>query len=153
MREYSVDLLEMMRVGEVMDKDVPTILEDMTVAELSKRIADNDPALSRRQGTLIIDAGQKLSGIITRGDIVRSLQRNPAGTATVLDAGQREMIVAYPEEPLHDAISRMIKHDVGRLPVLEHRDSRRIIGYLGRASILAARVRHHEEEAVCRRGC
>jgi chloride channel protein, CIC family len=151
-REYSVDLLELMLVGEAMDKDVPTIPAEMTVAELSKRIAEGDPALSRRQGTLIIDLDHKLAGIITRGDVVRALQQNPTGTTTVLDAGQRKLIIAHADEPLHDAITRMIKHDVGRLPVLDRQDPRRIIGYLGRASILAARVRHHEEEAVRGRG-
>jgi H+/Cl- antiporter ClcA len=151
-REYSVDLLELMLVGEAMDKDAPTIPAEMTVAELSRRIADGDPALSRRQGTLIIDKDNQLAGIITRGDIVRALQRNAAGTTPVLDAGQRKLIVAHADEPLHDAITRMIKHDVGRLPVLDRQDPRRIIGYLGRASILAARTRHHEEEEVRGRG-
>jgi len=151
-REYSVDLLELMLVGEAMDKDAPIIPAGMTVAELSKRIADGDPTLSRRQGTLIIGPDNKLTGIITRGDIVRSLQKNPTGTTTVLDAGQRKLIVAHADEPLHDAITRMIKHDVGRLPVLDRQDPHRIIGYLGRASILAARVRHHEEEEVRGRG-
>ena len=69
-----------------------------------------------------------------------------------MEAGQRELIVAYPDEPLHDAIVRMIKHDVGRLPVVDRSDPGKAIGYLGRASILAARVRHHEEEAVRARG-
>ena len=42
-REYSVDLFELMRVGEVMDKDAPTVSADTTVAELSDRIARRRP--------------------------------------------------------------------------------------------------------------
>jgi chloride channel protein, CIC family len=151
-REYSVDLLELMRVGEAMDKEVPVVPADTTVADLSRRIADGDSLISRRQGTLIVDKKGGAVGIVTRGDLVRALQKDPAGTATVLDAGGRDLIVAYPDEPLHDAIARMVKHDVGRLPVLERNDSQRPVGYLGRASILAARARYHEEEEVRARG-
>jgi hypothetical protein len=40
----------------------------------------------------------------------------------------------------------MLRHDVGRLPVVDRSKPRVIVGYLGRADILAARVRHQEEE-------
>jgi len=147
-REYSVDLLELMCVGEVMDKDIPTIPTTMTVAELSRRIAVGDPVLSRRQGTFIVDTETQLAGIITRGDLVRALQQNLAPGATVLEIGAKKLIVAYPDEPLHDAIARMLKHDVGRLPVVSRQDATRAIGYLGRANILAARARHRDEEEL-----
>jgi len=151
-REYSVDLLELMRVGEAMDKDVPTVPAEMTVAELSKRIADGDPAVSRRQGTIIVGKDRRTLGIITRGDIVRALQRDSSGKMPVLEAGRKDPVVAYTDEPLRDAITRMIHHDIGRLPVLDRNDSNRPVGYLGRASILAARMRHHAEEEVRERG-
>ncbi len=151
-REYSVDLLELMRVGEVMDKEAPTVPAEMRVAELCRRITNGDPALSRRQGTLILNKENKLAGIITRGDVVRSLQQNPAGTMTVLEAGKQDLVVAYPDEPLHDAISRMLRRDVGRLPVVSRQNPGTVVGYLGRAGMLAARVRHHEEEEIRGRG-
>jgi chloride channel protein, CIC family len=150
--EYSIDMLEMMRVGEVMDRELPVVSSEMTVSELSKRISNGDTALARRQGTFIVDTDKKLAGIITRGDIVRALQRNPSGTTTVLDAGKRQLIVAHPEEPLHDAIAKMLAHDIGRLPVIDDRDGGRVVGYLGRANILAARARQQEEEVVRGRG-
>ncbi len=151
-REYSVDLLELMRVGEVMDKEIPTIAAESTVAELSRRIADGDPVLSRRQGTLILTRENKLTGIITRGDVLRSLQQHPAGMMTVLEAGKQDLVVTYPDEPLHDAVAKMLRHDIGRLPVVNRHDPGKVLGYLGRASVLAARVRHHEEEEIRGRG-
>jgi H+/Cl- antiporter ClcA/predicted transcriptional regulator len=151
-REYSVDLFELLRVGEVMDRVVPTISAEASVLELSDRIMTGDPSLSRRQATLLLDRSGRLVGIITRGDLLAALRQDPQGTTTVLEAGQRELIVAYPDEPLHDAIGRMLKYDIGRLPVVERDHPRRAVGYLGRASILAARVRHHEEEEIRSRG-
>ncbi len=147
-REYSVDLLELTRVAEVMDDEVPTVPAEMTVMELSNRIAGGDRRVSRRQGTLILDTENKLVGIVTRGDILRALRQDPSGAMTVLQVCRRELIVAYPDEALHDAIARMLEHDIGRLPVVKRGEPGQVIGYLGRASILAARARYHEQEVI-----
>jgi CBS domain-containing protein len=151
-REYSVDLLELTLVRQVMEKQVPAIPARMTVLELSRRIADGDPEISRRQGTLILDGENKLVGIITRGDILRALRQNPSGSIPVVEAGETQLITAFADEPLHDAIARMLRHDIGRLPVVDRDDPRRVVGYLGRGCILSARARLHEEEEIRGRG-
>ncbi len=145
-------MLELMRVGEVMDKDFPAIGPEMTVAELSRRIANGEPAVSRRQGTLIVTKENNLAGIITRGDVLRSLQHEPSGAMTVLEAGKQQLVVAYPDEPLHDAITRMLRHDIGRLPVVSRQQPSKAVGYLGRSGVLAARGRQQEEEEIRGRG-
>jgi CIC family chloride channel protein len=145
-REYSVDLLSIVRVAEVMDRDAPTVLATTTLAELSDRIARADPALVRRQGTMIVDAEGRLCGVITRGDLVRAIQGD--ASRTVLDAGSRDLVVTYPDEILHDAVSKMLKHDVGRLPVVSRSDRSELLGYLGRGSLLSARLRFLDEEHV-----
>ena len=145
-REYSVDVFELMRVGDVMETDIPAIPFETTIGELSRRIADNDPAVSRRQATLIFNGEQRLTGIITRGDLVRALENSPGGRMSVLDAGKTSLVVTYPDEILHDAIAKMLKHDVGRLPVVNRDEPDHVVGYLGRGDILGARARLQEEE-------
>ena len=144
-REYSVDPLAVLRVGEVMDQRPPTIPASMKVTDLSDRIARHDPELIGRQGTLIVDQENNLAGIITRGDLVRALEQSPEN-ATVLEAGTRNLIIAYPDEILHEAVTRMVRNDIGRLPVVERKNPRRLLGYLGRASVMIARLRRLEEE-------
>jgi len=151
-REYSVDLLDLTRVGDVMDKDLPMVPPTTTVAELSNRIAQGDPTISKRQATLIVGEDKKLIGIITRGDILRVLRESLSGTVTVLEAGETKLIVAYEDESLHDAAARMLKHDIGRLPVVDRQDPQHAIGYLGRVAILAAQAKFYEEEEVRTRG-
>lgn len=151
-REYSVDLFELMRVGEVMDTKPPVVPASLTVSELSNRLASGDPNLSRRQGTLLVNEQNQLVGIITRGDLLRSLQRDPSGKQRVQDSGSTNVIVSYPDELLHDAITKMIKHNIGRLPVVSRQKPRQILGYLGRASVMIARARYLEEEEVRERG-
>ncbi len=150
--EYSVDVFELARVGEVMFRHPPTIPAATTVAELSDRIARGDPAVSHRQATIILDEAGRLAGVITRGDILRALQKGTAATTTVLAAAKPDLVLAYPDETLHDAISKMLKHDLGRLPVVDRADTGKIVGYLGRAGILAARTKLNEEEELREQG-
>jgi CIC family chloride channel protein len=147
-----VDIFDVMRVSDVMDRNPPTILETTPVSVLSDRIARGDSDLSRRQATLVVDQAGNLVGIITRGDIMAALSEGTAETMTVLQAAGRQLEVAYPDETLQSAIGKMLKRDVGRLPVVENSNERRIVGYIGRADILAARMKIHEEEELRERG-
>ena len=151
-REYSINPFEFSRVRDVMDRVAPTVSSDTTLAEYTDRIAQGDPTLTRRQGTLIVDQNQKLTGIITRGDVVRAFQQDRDGTISVADAGSTDLVVTYPEEPLHDALTKMLNGDIGRLPVVSPDDPGRVVGYLGRAAILSAHQRIHEEEHLRQRG-
>jgi H+/Cl- antiporter ClcA/CBS domain-containing protein len=151
-REYSIDPFEMARVQDVMDRDVPTVPATMKLTELSDRIAQGDPVLNRRQGVLIVDDQKALAGIITRGDIVRALRETDAASLTVAEAGSTDLVVTYPDESLHAALTKMLSQDIGRLPVVERHHPACAVGYLGRAAILSARQRLHHEENIRQRG-
>jgi len=147
-QDYEADVLQQMRVAETMDQEVPKLPADMKVSELSDRIARRDPEVSRHQGMVVLDAAGKLVGLITRGDVLRALDEDEAGTMTVLDAGTRNVIVTYPDELLHDASAKMLRNNIGRLPVVDRKDPQRVVGYLGRPGIMAARLRRLDEEHV-----
>ncbi|MCC7264929.1 MAG: chloride channel protein [Candidatus Latescibacteria bacterium] len=145
-REYAIDPLEQLRVGEVCDRDAPTVSQATTLGEFSDLLAQSDAPLTRHQGTLIVDGQGFLVGLLTRGDLMRGLQEDEG--RTVLDAGSRELIVTYPDEVLRQAVEKMVSNDIGRLPVVNRANPREIIGYLGRSNVFAARRRHLEEEHV-----
>lgn len=147
-REYSVDPFEIMRVGDVMDKEPVTIPATTTVAEFSARIASGDPQVARRQGTPVVDAKGALLAMLTRSDIVRALEADPNGSLTVLEAGSSNLIVTFPDEPLKEAVTRMLRHDIGRLPVVSRENQRQLLGYLGRTGLLEARFQAIKEEEL-----
>jgi H+/Cl- antiporter ClcA/predicted transcriptional regulator len=151
-REYSIDPFEFARVGDVMDREVPSVSDKVTLAEYSDRIAGGDAALGKRQATVLLDDQGRLSGIITRGDVVRALRTDGAEHMTVAEAGSKDITVTYPDEPLNAALAKMLSRDIGRLPVVDPADGLRVVGYLGRAAILSARLRLHHEENVRQRG-
>ena len=150
-REYTVDPFDVHRVGEVMDRRVSTITTATSLRELAERIR-HDPELARRQGTPIVDAGGRLAGIITRSDLMKGLEKDARGDTAVLDAGSRRLIVAYEDELIRDAVERMLENDIGRLPVVDRAEPTKLVGYLGRSGVLAARHRLIEEENVRERG-
>lgn len=94
LRELGNLLVEI--IGEVMDRSVVTIPESMTVAELAGEIAAGNPALVGRQGIPIVDAQGALAGIIARSDLMRALEDDQGRGTSVLDAGTRNLIVAFP---------------------------------------------------------
>ncbi len=147
-QDYEPDVLQQALVEETMSRDFDTVPATMTVAELSSRISRHDPGVTRHQGLFVLDQNQQLRGIITRSDLMRALERDPSGRMSILDASSRDLVVTYPDEVLYDAAARMLRANVGRMPVVERNDPRKPVGYLGRSSIMSARLRRLEEEYV-----
>ena len=147
-QDYEADVLQQMVVSETMDREAPVLPAGMPVRELAERIARHEPEVSRHQGMLLMDADSRLVGIITRGDILRSLDEDPSGAMSLLEAGSRKVIVTYPDETLHEAAAKMLRNNIGRLPVVDRKDPQHVVGYLGRPGIMAARLHRLDEEHV-----
>ena len=136
--EFDTDVFAHVNVGQVMEAKPSTISAGMTVAELADRIGAHDPAVCHHPALLVTDAGGELTGIVTRRDLLAAVGRGDA-TQTVEAVMTRELVCAYPDEALHDAIERMQTSDVGRLPVVSRENPRVLLGYLGRSAVLSAR--------------
>jgi chloride channel protein, CIC family len=159
--EYEAVALRMVRVGDAMRKDVPAISADMTVAQLAASMENGRPATngSAREpmpqmirGLPIADANGDLLGVITQGDLLRALENDPQGVATVLEAGSSPAVVAYADEMVMDALHRMLQHDIGRLPVVNRDQPRKMVGFFNRSSVLGAWTQQMEEEQVREHG-
>jgi H+/Cl- antiporter ClcA/predicted transcriptional regulator len=145
-QEYEVDVFQQVTVGEAMDPSPSLASSTATASELAARLSVGDPSLTRHQAMLLTGNRGELVGILTRGDLVRALERDPSGATTALAAGSAHPQVAYPDETLSDALARMLAHHCGRLPVVSRTDPGEILGYLGRAAILEASRRRHDED-------
>jgi H+/Cl- antiporter ClcA len=150
--EFEVGVPQMVRVGEVMRKDVNPIPPEMTVAELAGKMGRGEPKYNLTQGLPVVDDGGRLLGVVTQGDLLRALENNSSGETTVLDAGSRKPIVAYADEFVHDAMLRMLENNIGRLPVVSREDPQKLVGYFNRATLLDAWTRHVEEEGLREHG-
>src|SRR5438270_6458171 len=148
MREYIVNPLHLVRVGDVMEKNVPTVPAGLAVDGLFQRLAEEDPILGRRQEWPVVDDAGRLVGLVTRGDLVRALEREDSDGETLLDLGSRQLVVAHVDELLEEATAKMIEHDIGRLPVVDRDDPGHIVGLLGRAGVMAVWLYSTREEQM-----
>ena len=148
-QEYEVDVFQQVAVSRAMDEH-PTLIPAATpIGTLAARIARNEPEVVRHQALLLTDERGELAGILTRGDLMRALQRDPSGKLTALEAGDATPHVTYPDEMLGDALNRMLQQNCGRLPVVARDNPKKIVGYLGRAAVLQARLwRLHEDNVA-----
>jgi len=135
-----------------MEKNPPVIPADTKVGALAERIARHDPEVARHEALLILDGAGKLAGIITRGDILRALDKDASGAINVQEAGKTRLVVTYPDELVSEAAAKLLRFDIGRLPVVDRSDERKVVGYLGRSAILAARLRRFNDEHVLEEG-
>jgi len=147
-QDYETDVLSQARVEETMEKELPVISTNTTVGVLANRVAQHDPTVARHEALLILDDAGRLAGIITRGDLLRSLDKDSSGSMTVQEAGSTDLVVSHPDELVSEAASKMLSHDIGRLPVVDRTDHGKVVGYLGRSGVMAARLRRLHDEQV-----
>ena len=147
-QDYETDVLSQARVADTMEQELPAISAGTTVGVLAARIAQHDPAVARHEALLILDDAGKLSGIITRGDLLRAFDKDSSGAMTVQEAGSTRLVVTHPDELVSEAAAKMLRNDIGRLPVVDRADHRKVVGYLGRGGVMAARLRRFQDEHV-----
>ncbi|MFN3742057.1 MAG: chloride channel protein [Anaerolineales bacterium] len=121
-----VDLMSELTVGEVMETNFPALRTSMPLEEAAEMMWR-----LRRQGLPVLDEAGNLFGILTTQDLTRPAR-------TVGEACTRQVEVAYPDETLDEALRRMSRLDVGRLPVLPRDGSRQVIGLLRRSDVIRA---------------
>ena len=137
-REYGVDPLEQHFIDEVMTRSVVAIDGTQTVAEaLATHFGPTQPY---RAYPVIVDGqarGIATRELLTRADTAKTV-------VSVLPAGDLEY--ALPTETCRSVAARMAALGVERLPVVEARESRRLIGLISRSDLLGVTRQVHEEE-------
>jgi H+/Cl- antiporter ClcA len=146
--DYDADVFAQTTVGAIMDKDVKVLSPDMPVSTLADRIARHDPEVSVREAWPLLDSDRQLAGIITRNDVIRSLEKSGATNLKLSEAGNSALVTAFPDETVHEAVARMLTHGIGRLLVVSRTDPKQLIGYVSRTHLLSTRFRQVQQEQV-----
>jgi CBS domain-containing protein len=106
-----------MTVGDLCTRIVITAEPHETVVDAARRMRD------RHVGTLVIvtNSDRKPIGLVTDRDLVVSaLAQSPdkIDSLEVGDVMSRDLVTALPTESVEDALNRMRRHGVRRLPVV-----------------------------------
>jgi CIC family chloride channel protein len=150
-----IDVMQGVTIGEVMTTEVDAVSMGMSLEKLAGEFAR-----THHHGFPVVDGAGALLGVVTLHDLERALTAGSAEEKTVADvATTEELLVAYPHEPMWMALRRMGSRDVGRLPVIENEQSRRLVGAVRRQDIIRAynyaiakRAHHQHRVEVLRLG-
>ena len=107
--------LEGVKVGEVMTENVVTVPAEMSVGQ-----AVEEYFMKYHYHSFPVMDDGSLVGIVSLHD-VRELDRNAWGSTPIGEIAYHDMtdITMHKEDDVTEAIARMARHDVGRLPVVE----------------------------------
>jgi CBS domain-containing protein len=141
--DEQVDQLRSIRqrlsVGAVMDQRCLRFAEPLLVTT-----AGNTLTTDGRRSAVILDGNERLVGIVTLRDINRVVSRWQKAailSQTVGEISTKDVLVAYADESLSEAIDRMARRDLRQLPVVQRSDEKQVVGLLTREAIdLACRL-------------
>lgn len=132
------DIMRDLRVSHAMTTNFPSVPPHMPVTELLRHM--------ERVGELgfpVIDEMGQLMGIVTLTNVRDTTEKGDVDIAnlTVQDiATTTKLIVAYPDQSLHDVLLQMGAKDFGYIPVVDKHDPKRLVGLLRQHDMVRAYI-------------
>jgi CIC family chloride channel protein len=129
-----VDLMQGIEVGEAMTTELEVVPPDMSLDDLAVEFQK-----THHHGFPVVNGNGDLVGVVSLRDMERALAEGPLRGKKVIDiATTKGLLVAYPDEPMWRALRRLGTRDLSRLPVVEERGSRHLVGVIRRRDIVRA---------------
>lgn len=128
--------MDVVTVGTAMTSDFETLPRSMSLRELASKFNQTG-----HHGFPVVDERGMLFGIVTLTDLENALLEDDVEKLTVGDIATTDLVVAYPDQTLHQALGQLGIRNVGRIPVVERRRPRKLVGILRRADVIAAYAR------------
>ncbi len=117
---------------DLMSAPVKTVMESATVAEAQQKLL-----LYGHNGMPVLSDAGALVGIVSRRDLERAL-RHGLGRSRVSGFMSRNVITAGPEAVLTELEELVLRHNIGRIPILAEGS---LVGIVTRTDLIAARHR------------
>ena len=117
-----------MQVRDVMNKNVIVGKKELTIKEASEVMS------KLRIGSLLITKDQKILGIITSTDILKSIANEKKPDITLAEEIMSKSVLTIdPEKTIEDAVELMLKNKIKKLPVVSEK---KIIGMVTASDIV-----------------
>jgi CIC family chloride channel protein len=129
-RMDQVDLLDTVKVGDLGLRAPVTVSPGATLGEV-KGVLNRQ----RLSGVPIVE-GDRLLGVLTESDILRA--GGPSDQVLAADAMTVDPVTVTPDLPVSETLERMSTLGVGRLPVVDPDDPRRLVAMFRREDAIAA---------------
>ena len=129
-----VGLLESIRAGDIMNRDVEVIHEGTPLRQLLQFIPS-----SRHVTFPLVDDEGRLSGILSLQDFREvAYEQGLEDLIVAKELGTQDVITIFPDQNLRDALAKIGYRNIEHLPVVSREDPRKVIGMLSRGDIITA---------------
>lgn len=130
-----IDVMQGVFVNEAMTpiSDLDVVYSHTSVEDLARKFDR-----TRHHGFPVLNVNGELCGVVTLRDLEEAMHRGDVSSMTVGDIATKSPVTVYPDEPLWVALKRLGVRDVGRLPVVDRDDPRRLVGVLRRRDVIRA---------------
>jgi CBS domain-containing protein len=134
--EYEADHLAHVIARDVASTEVVCLRADEAIAEVREWL--DTAAAASHQGFPVVDAAGLLVGVVTRRDLLSGADVDFDGLRRVRDVVRRPPAVVFGDNTLREVADLMVTQRVGRLPVVERGNPRRVVGILSRSDLISA---------------
>ncbi|MDF1499618.1 MAG: chloride channel protein [Anaerolineales bacterium] len=134
-RGHDIDVMQSVSVGEVMTTDIEPVSDRMTLVGISELLSQ-----TRHHGFPLVDDAGRLVGVVTVTDVDQAIARNVSRKAKASEIGTPHdlLVVAHPDESMGEALQRMGRRGLGRLPVVSREATDELLGMVRRDDIIEA---------------
>lgn len=132
-RGRDVDVLEAVFVGEVMELDPPTAPATMKLGELRSYLFR-----SHHHGVMVINQADELIGLVSLQDVEQAMKTPGWEERPVHEIMTSQLVTVTPDTTIGAALRLLALRDVGRLPVVDKKNPKRLLGLIRRADIAKA---------------
>lgn len=124
---------------EILVRDAMTPPAGMATVPATLSIKELTTAFqqSGHHGYTVLDDDGRLYGVVTLSDLERAVNEGQV-EGTVADICTKELVTVYPDESLEEALGHMSVQDYQRIPVVDRRAPRKVLGALRRQDIIRA---------------
>jgi CIC family chloride channel protein len=127
----NIDLLESIKVRDMMGDQLDVVYDDTTKAQLYGLFM-----VKHHNGFPVLDKNDRLIGIATLTDYYNAEHLPPS---TPVDRFcSHNLLTASPDDDLSTALRKMSIRDIGRLPVVSDQDPTHMVGIITRTDVLQA---------------
>lgn len=136
----AVPLLHRVTVRDAMTPSVVSIGQEATLSHAAAMLSDRGVKMLP-----VIDSDRKLLGVVSFVEVL-GVDRQRREVVRVKEVMRDAPVVTYPDEPLYEALKKMLQNKLERLPVVESPSRGVLVGILTRGDIMRLYERTLQED-------
>lgn len=148
-QEFEVDVLKQVKVRDIMERNVEPGNEART-AELAGVTAATEIEIENAMS--VGKDGEAARVRPAEQEILQSLEKKALEDLADSDGSRKSPVVAHPDERAFDALYRMLKNDIGTLPVVSRSHPPKVIGFVNRSHVLKTWTTQMEDDNLREKG-